>query len=91
MIFSMAKDKTTITVDRRKVDEVQRLTGAASTSAAIDLALDQLLRTERLRGDVAAYTGVPPAEDEISLGTIAPPWSDLADDTDWPALYAVDE
>jgi hypothetical protein len=91
MIFSMAKDKTTITVDRRKVDEVQRLTGAASTSAAIDLALDQLIRTERLRGDVAAYTGAPPAEDEIALGTITPLWGDLADDTNWAALYAVDE
>jgi len=91
MIFGMAKQKTTITVERRKVDEVQRLTGATSTSAAIDLALDRLIRTERLRRDIAAYTGAPPTEDEIALGTITPPWSDLADDTDWAALYTGDE
>jgi hypothetical protein len=35
----MAKEKTTITVERHKVDEARRLTGAASTSAAIDVAL----------------------------------------------------
>jgi hypothetical protein len=86
MIVSMAKQKTTITVERRKVDEVRRLTGAASTSAAIDLALDRLIRSERLRNDIAAYTGTPPTEDEVALATITPPWSDLADDTDWEAI-----
>jgi hypothetical protein len=83
----MAKQKTTITVERRKVDEARRLTGAPSTSAAIDLALDRLIRTERLRRDVAAYTGTPPTEDEIALGSITPSWTDLADETDWDALY----
>ncbi|MEX2048725.1 MAG: type II toxin-antitoxin system VapB family antitoxin [Gemmatimonadota bacterium] len=87
----MAKQKTTITVERWKVDEVQRLTGAASTSAAIDVALNWLIRAERLRRDIAAYAGAPPTEDEIALGTIAPSWSDLADDTDWAALYAADQ
>lgn len=91
MIMSMAKQKTTITVERGKVDEARRLTGAASTSAAIDLALDRLIRGERLRRDITAYTGTPPTEDEIALGTITPPWSDLADETDWDTLYASDE
>jgi hypothetical protein len=86
----MAKQKTTITVERDKVDEARRLTGAASTSAAIDLALDQLIRSERLRRDVVAYAGAPPTEEEIALAGIAPPWDDLADDTDWDALYADD-
>ena len=31
--------------------------------------------------------GVPPTEDEIALATTTPPWDDLADDTDWDALY----
>lgn len=88
MITSMAKQKTTITVERRKVDEARRLTGASSTSAAIDLALDQLIRSERLRMDIAAYTGTPPTDDEIALATITPSWRDLADETDWDALYA---
>jgi hypothetical protein len=35
------KQKTTIRVERRKIDEARRLTGVASTSAAIDLALDR--------------------------------------------------
>lgn len=91
MILSMAKQKTTITVERRKVDEARRLTGAASTSATIDLALDRLIRTERLRNDVAAYTGTPPTEEEVALAAMTPPWSDLTDDTDWEALYADDE
>jgi hypothetical protein len=87
----MAKQKTTITVERHKVDEARRLSGAASTSAAIDLALDRLIRSERLRRDVAAYTGIPPTEEEVSLAATTPPWSDLADDTDWDAVYAGDE
>lgn len=91
MIKGMPKQKTTITVERRKVDEARRLTGAASTSATIDLALDRLIRSERLRKDIAAYTGRPPTEDEIALGSITPPWSDLADETDWDALYSEDE
>jgi hypothetical protein len=91
MIVGMAKQKTTITVERRKVDEARRLTGAASTSAAIDLALDRLIRGERLRMDIAAYTGAPPTEEEVDLAAITPPWSDLTDDTDWEALYADDQ
>jgi Bacterial antitoxin of type II TA system, VapB len=83
----MAKYKTTITVERRKVEEARRLTGAASTSAAIDLALDRLIRSERLRRDITAYTGTPPTEAEVVLATITPSWSDLADETDWDALY----
>ena len=88
MVSSMAKWKTTITVERGKVDEARRLTGAASTSATIDVALDRLIRAERLRRDVAAYAAAPPAEDEIVLAAIPPAWDDLADDTDWGALYA---
>lgn len=88
MIVSMAKQKTTITVERRKVDQAIRLTGAPTTSAVIDLALDRLIRGERLRNDIAAYTGVVPTEEEVALAAITPSWTDLTDDTDWEALYA---
>lgn len=91
MIDGMAKDKTTITVERHKVEEARRLTGAASTSAAIDLALDFLIRGGRLRKDIEAYTGTPPSEEEVALAAITPPWGDLADLTDWDALYADEE
>lgn len=83
----MAKDKTTITVDRAKVEEVRRLTGAASTSAAVDLALAELIRKERIRRDVDAYRTNPPSEAEAALAAVNPNWADLADDTDWDALY----
>lgn len=91
MTTGMARQKTTITVERWKLDEARRLTGSSSASAAIDMALDQLIRVERLRRDIAAYTGFPPTDDEVALGTITPPWTDLADETDWEALYPAGE
>ena len=55
------------------------------------MALDQLIRGERLRRDIAAYTGSPPTDDEVALAAVTPPWSDIADDTDWDALYGGDK
>jgi Arc/MetJ family transcription regulator len=83
----MAKEKTTVTLDRATVDEVVRLTGARSTSEAIAIALQRLVRAERLRRDVEAYTKVPPTGDAAALAGVPPDWSDLADDTDWVALH----
>lgn len=83
----MAKSKTTITVDRVKLDEARRLTGAPTTSTAIDLALSELIRAERIRRDVAAYAATPPSEDEVALSRGPIDWSELADETDWDALY----
>jgi hypothetical protein len=89
-IMSMTKTKATITVDRSKVDEVRRLTGARSTSAAIDAALTQVIRAERLRRDVAAYAAAPQSREEIELARTPVDWSELADTTDWDALYEQD-
>jgi hypothetical protein len=83
----MAKEKVTITVDRRKLDEARELAGASSASAAIDEALTCFVATERLRRDIAAYTRTPPTDDEVWLGLLRPGTDDLADDTDWDALY----
>ena len=83
----MAKTKTTITVDRAKVDEARRLTGAPTTSAAIDVALSELIRSEHVRRDVAAYAAIPPSADEIALARSPVDWSEIADETDWDALY----
>lgn len=74
--------------EREKVDRVRAITGAASASDAIDRALDDLLRLEQLRNDIAAYTAEPPTIEEIALGQFASRASDLADDTDWEAVYA---
>lgn len=83
----MAKEKATITVDRATVIEVQRLSGVSGTSAAIDLALREFIRAERIRRDVAAYRGTEVTAAEIALATVDHDWSHLSDDTDWDALY----
>ena len=83
----MAKEKATITLDRAKAAEARAITGSRSTSEAIDLALDQLIRVGRLRADIAAYRQQPPTESEAELALLAGT-SGLADDTDWEALYA---
>ncbi len=84
---SMAKEKATITLDRAKAAAAQMMVGARSMSEVIDLALDRLIHTERLRADVAAYRRMPPGETEAGLASLGDP-SGLADDTDWEALYA---
>jgi hypothetical protein len=83
----MAKQKVTITLDRAKAESARSLVHAGSTSEVVDLALDHLIRTERLRHDVAAYRRVPPTSDELELAEFAEA-PRLDDDTDWEALYA---
>jgi hypothetical protein len=83
----MAKDKVTITLDRAKAEHARALVGAGSTSEVIDIALERLLRAESLRRDIAAYRQQPQTGADVSLAQLAPD-VDLADDTDWDALYA---
>lgn len=80
----------TITLDRSKADRARALVGARSTSEVIDVALERLLRAERLRRDVAAYRRAPPGGDELDLVALGAT-GDLDDDTDWEALYPEDE
>jgi hypothetical protein len=82
----MAKEKVTITLDRAKAEDARSLLGAGSTSEVIDLALDRLIRAERLRRDIAAYRRVPATEEEVAIASLAAT-ADLDDDTDWEALY----
>ena len=76
-------------LDRDKAEEARSLVGATSTSAVVDIALDRLIRVERLRRDIAAYQAQPPTEDEVAMVGLAPAGG-LADATDWAALYADD-
>ena len=86
-IFGMARQKATITLDRKKIDEARALISARSASEVIDVALDHLIRTERLRRDVAAYRGQPLGADETSIGNL-PVEFDLQDsDVDYEKLY----
>jgi len=83
----MAREKATITLDRAKAAEAQRLTGARSTSEVVDIALTRLLAVERLRRDVEAYTGQPLTDGELAVGDL-PVSFDLDDaDVDYDALY----
>ena len=84
----MAKEKATITLDRSKVAAARELLGVGSTSEAIDVALDQLIRTERLRSDIAAYRRSPPTDGEVAASFREA--DGLDDDTDWDALYPDD-
>lgn len=79
----MTRTKATITVDREKLDEVRGLLGASSASAAIDLALSEVLHRARLRRDVEAYRRVPKTGEEVGVADIDVDWQDLADETDW--------
>jgi hypothetical protein len=86
----MVKEKVTITLDRSKADSARSLVNAGSTSEVIDIALDRLIRTERLRRDVAAYRRLPPTDAEVELALVADTAA-IEDDTDWETLYAEDE
>ncbi len=83
----MAKEKATITLDRAKAALALQVTGARTTSEVVDLALDQLIRTERLRSDIAAYRRVPPTDAEVEMALLVDT-TGLEDDTDWELLYA---
>ena len=83
----MAKEKATITVDRAKLAEARAVLGVSSASAAIDVALTELLRRRRVLHDVEAYMGTPPTDEEVALGHVCPDRGDLADDTDWDAQW----
>ncbi len=85
----MAREKATITLDRGKAAAARALLGVGSISEAIDVALDQLIRAERLRADIAAYQRTPPTHDEVALASFVDTGG-LGDDTDWEALYADD-
>ncbi len=85
----MAREKATITLDRGKAATARALLGVGSTSEAIDAALDQLIHTERLRADIAAYQRTPPTQDEVVLASLAD-IGGIGDETDWEALYADD-
>lgn len=88
MVERMAlREKTTITVDRSKLDTARALCGNATASRAIDVALDRLISTERLRSDLIAYGVTPPTAEEIAVARLRADDADLADDTDWAALY----
>lgn len=83
----MAREKATITLDRAKARDAMRLLEVHTVSEVIDLALERLVRTERLRRDVAAYGRIPPTDAELALADL-PVAFDLDDaDVDYESDY----
>ena len=83
----MAREKATITLDRRKADLAKALIRARSTSETIDVALDRLIRSVQLGRDVAAYARSPSTKQELLVADL-PVELDLDDDDiDYDALY----
>ena len=74
-------------MDREKAATARELAGAASTSEAVDLALDAFIAREQLRHDIEAYRRRPQTPEELPLADERSP-GDLADETDWDLLYA---
>ena len=77
-------------VDRAKLSEARAVLGVSSASAAVDVALSELIRRYRVLHDVEAYMRMPPTDEEAALGYALPDWRDLADDTDWDAEWPED-
>jgi len=83
----MAREKATVTLDRSKANAAKALVHAKSLSQTIDIALDRLIRAERLRRDVSAYSGRPPTAEELAIADL-PVELDLDDeDADYDAIY----
>jgi hypothetical protein len=83
----MAREKATVTLDRSKADAAKALVRAKSLSETIDIALDRLIRMERLRRDVSAYASRPPTDEELAVANL-PVTFDLGDgDVDYDKIY----
>lgn len=83
----MAREKATISLDRAKVEEARALVSGRSMSDVIDLALDRLIRFERLRHDVAAYGRQPITKDDSAWGDLPVALNLDDDDVDYGAWY----
>ncbi len=83
----MARNKATIMLDRDKAERARGLTGAASISDVVDVALERLIRAADLRRDIAAYRAAPLTDDDRAVGDL-PVAFDLDDeDVDYDAVY----
>lgn len=83
----MARQKATVTIDRRKLETAKALIRVGSLSDTIDVALDRLIRAEQLRRDVATYARQPLGADELDLADLPVEFDLDDDDVDYDALY----
>lgn len=83
----MAREKVTVTLERSKAAAARGLVRAKSLSETIDIALDRLIRAERLRRDVAAYTSKPLTDEELAIADLPVVFNLDDDDVDYDAIY----
>jgi len=84
----MAREKATVTLDREKANAAKSLVRAKSVSETIDIALDRLIRAERLRRDVSSYTSRPPTDQELAVGNLPVAFDLGDDDVNYDVVYA---
>jgi hypothetical protein len=84
----MAREKATVTLDRGKANAAKSLVRAKSLSETIDIALDRLIRAERLRHDVSSYTSRPPTDEELAVGNLPVAFDLGDDDVNYDVVYA---
>ena len=68
---------------RSRAPLLAALTGARSTSETIDIALNRLVRAERLLRDILAYQQMLPTTEERALAGQADFAALAEDETDW--------
>ncbi|PZR78068.1 MAG: hypothetical protein DLM65_14080 [Candidatus Aeolococcus gillhamiae] len=83
------KAKVSITLDPSKLSHAQELLGTMTVSHLVDLALDRLIGDELDRRHIEGYVRYPVDESEDAWAEARRP-GDIADDTDWASLYAVE-
>jgi Arc/MetJ family transcription regulator len=79
--------KTTVSIDRDTLSSASQLLGLTSTSEVVDIALDRLVRSERLLRDLRGYLATPPTEEALLLAELEVRFDLGDDDVDYDAVY----
>jgi hypothetical protein len=81
----MAKSKLSVSLDPNAIDRARALVTVSSVSELLDVALQQLIRSEEERQHVAGYVRSPVGNEFVELADVRR--DPIADDVDWAALY----
>jgi hypothetical protein len=82
---ALAKSKLSVTLDPNAIDRARALVTVSSVSELLDVALQQLIRSEEERQHVAGYVRSPVGNEFVELADVRR--DPIADDVDWAALY----
>lgn len=85
----MAKVKHSVTIDPAKLAEARNLVRVSTLSELLDVALSRMIREEIERRHVEGYLKYPQTAADASWAELERDPTDIADHTDWAALYGV--